>query len=141
MMRRSYAESYRLMCERIEAMAVEKLERPLSDLEREGICNAGSIMMLEVIDQALEATETAADVAEGLVLAAARFDPQLGLALEGLASRLVATIGRDLSAEERPRLTSIRRIDIAMAMVERIDKAEPAQREGVFRALLAEVDA
>jgi hypothetical protein len=51
-----------------------------------------------------------------------------------------ATIGRDVSADERLRLASIRRIDIAMAMVERIDQAEPAQREGVFRRLLVEVN-
>ncbi len=59
-MRQHYSESYRLVCEAIEAGAIEKLGRVLTDEERRGIWDAGSLMMLEGIDQQIDAARTAA---------------------------------------------------------------------------------
>ena len=140
MMRQSYAARYLSMCESLEEAAARRLERPLSEDERCGICNAGSLMMLDMLEEDIAAAESAAALGEALVAAAREFEEKVGLALEGLAVKLTDTMGREISAVERARIARIRRIDVAMGITDRIDAVDLLQREAVFAALLAELE-
>lgn len=59
-----YSDTYIATCESLEAEAAERLGRPLNARERQGIWNAGTLMLLEtVVGQGLHNAETDADVA------------------------------------------------------------------------------
>lgn len=54
--RRSYVEIYLLACDGVKETAEGILERPLTEQELAGIYNAGSLMMLELVERSIEAS-------------------------------------------------------------------------------------
>ena len=73
-MTRSHEELYRQYCELIERTVNERLGRPLTQREKSAIWRAGSLMMLEVVDRALDAAGSADELATVLEETAKAWD-------------------------------------------------------------------
>ena len=58
-----YEEAYFRACDELEAVAQKTIGRSLTTVERQGIHNAGSLMMLEAVGRAVESEQNGAALA------------------------------------------------------------------------------
>jgi hypothetical protein len=136
-MKRHFSEVYRLFCEGIEADASTKLARSLTHEERLGIWNAGSLMLLEVVEREIRAATTGAAVSHMLVEGAVTFQARRTMDLDVGVERLHKALGRPLTLTERDQFHNVATLYEAMHIVEYVLEAEPAQREPLLQSLLA----
>ncbi len=136
-MQQPYSELYRLVCEHIEAEASRKLARPLTNEERRGIWDAGSLLMLEVVDRAIVAASTAAEVAYELAESAAAFRQRRKTVLDLAAHHLHTALGRPLTIDERERLRNVDTLYVLETIVEQVKEAAPSRRPALLQTLLA----
>lgn len=72
-MKKPYSETYRVVCLAIQRMVEQRIGRSLTTEEQGGIWNAGSLMMLEVVEHDLIDTRDNAAIPEILTAKAVDF--------------------------------------------------------------------
>lgn len=137
-MNRPYSENYRIYCEGIEKYAQQRLGRPLHPIERDGIWNAGSMMMLELVDRDVLLAADADGVAAELSACGRAFQARRRYMLDSGYTKLRAALHRPLTRRERAILEQAR-LDRAMALCEEVFAAPWFRRWGILRARLAEM--
>jgi hypothetical protein len=135
-MNRRYSDIYRQFCEGVETTAQEKLGHLLSDEVRLGIWNAGSLMMLESIEQDIIDLWNVAEVEVELSKLAKAFEPNFQEALVQLSNRIGRLLNRDLSDRERVSLSKLPTVAEVAITLDRLTEAAPVEREELLQQIL-----
>lgn len=99
--RQSYYEAYTEYCQSLEEQAQEKLSRELTEDERKGIWNAGSIMTAETLTYPLYLSKTPDELSASLLKAKDAFESTLLDAQQHSIKELETYLKRDLSDSEK----------------------------------------
>ena len=130
-----YSEIYRIVCAAAEKLAAEKLARSLTTTERKGIWNAGSLMMLEIVEQDISAAQTAESTARQLVESSQTFKRRFSESVQSLKTLLETELNRKLFDSELTFIQSLPNIWALMVVGEQVKDASSRKREAVFREL------
>ena len=119
--KKSYATLYEEACAASERAAATKLGRALTELEKPAIWNAGSLMMLEAVDQSIYyATDPAALAAE-LVDTGRAFEPRLQRMRDEV--KVVLEQRHKLSPAEQLALSNVSSASVLLRLAELESKA------------------
>jgi hypothetical protein len=139
-MSQRYSEHYSQICEQIEALAAQRLGRPLTPQERPGIWEAGTLTWLEMnVEMPLHRAEGPDEVARLLARAVDELDGRRDEMIDSLAQMLVILLKRELSTAERQQLNRLPTVVTVMQLGEEVTIAVPEVRETVFHELLADL--
>ncbi|GER89887.1 hypothetical protein KDW_40490 [Dictyobacter vulcani] len=135
-MSRKFSEMYRQYCEAVEGSIGEKVRRPLSEEEKWGIWNDGSLLQLEMFERAVLAApspEEAAQIVSEQVGIAKKYFPKM---IETLLHKVTALLQRPLADEEEGQLRAIAWVADAMHIIEQLIDTPQDQRDIVFYQLM-----
>jgi hypothetical protein len=130
----SYANIYRRAREALETEAEMRLERPLTDRERNLFRNCGTLTALETLGMKVYFAESAEELA--VRLAETSMDSRFGLAVDELTQRLEKFLGRTITLAERQKLHKLGNIEALWELEQQLHDAEASQREATFVTLL-----
>ncbi len=130
-----FSETYRVVCAVVEKLATEKLGRSLSATERNGIWNAGSLMMLEVVERDILSKQSAESMAQELTESARTFERRFFESVLSLKTLLETELNRKVSESELTFIESLPNIWALMVVGEQIKDAASRKRETVFQEL------
>ena len=130
------SDLYRQYCEAIEAEAIKKMNRPLSEMERLSLRNAGSLLMLEQYAMQIDFAETDTQLAEALSDIAPVSAERLQITLDSLVDFVGTSLRRELSSEEVARLRELTTVEEAMQLSEQLAETSPSKREQLLRGTL-----
>jgi hypothetical protein len=133
-----YSENYTQVCDETEAQAARILGRPLTEREKQAIWGAGTLTWLEMrVQVPLRRAHIPEQVETVLDDAAGDFEDRLNEMIAGLVGMLGALLERELSDDERQRLTRIPTVLLAMQIGEDLTTAEPQARESMLQERLS----
>ena len=129
-------EAYLRGCDELEAVAQKTIGRSLTTVERQGIHNAGSLMMLEAVGRSVESERNGNALAAKLVDMGRSFNDRLEDQLSKICARLSELMGYRFSDAERkimlatPLATDMRRL------VTNLEQLDHPERSKIMREYL-----
>ena len=102
-----YSDAYELWADSIEKCAFEKLDRPLTSIERDSIRRAPSLMTLELVALKIENAETKDDLEYELKELAGSHQRELELFKTDIADGLAELLGRSLHSDDMQDVHSV----------------------------------
>ncbi len=130
------AQEFEKRASRLEAEASQKLGRPLAPRERNGFRNAGSFMMLELIEDRIDLSETATSVAQGLEEWALTLENRYTDGIERTIMALQECLERPLEPVELVRVGQLSNLSTASLILEQLQGAKPHVKEKLFVQLV-----
>jgi hypothetical protein len=130
-----FSETYRTVCATVEELAAEKLGRLLTATERNGIWNAGSLMMLEVVERDILSAQNAESAARELITSAQTFERRFSDSVLSLKTLLETELNRKLSESELTFIQGLPNIFALMVVGEQVKDAALRKREAVFQEM------
>jgi hypothetical protein len=138
-MSRNYSQTYRLVCQSIQDWVQERLGRPLTAIERNGIWNAGSLMMLESVERTLEAAQSIPLLETELANLSVTFNERFQSGVEKLGEELIELLSRPLSIEEHQAINNVATLYEAMRVVDWLRESNASNRASVFQQWLRDI--
>jgi Na+/phosphate symporter len=128
-----FSEMYHKYCESVESSIAEKVQRPLTEEEKRGIWNVGSLLLLESFERAILATPSPKDASYLLSRQISLSEERLKQTREQLIEKVTNLLQRSLSQQENNNLRAIVMVEDALRMIEQITDIPSDKREAVFQ--------